>query len=219
MAWITGALEDLECPSKQGDYRRHPDPDSRHSACDRLTRDQATGIATLMLAGTYARNEELKKECKGKCRKFMWNMLKRLWFTNNKSHHGWLKDDPRNGTSWRDFAGLSLMAICIRVTRWWLHCPLLVILDIELVYSAVQYRCFDNRDDVLNHVLRCSSAGMLYPTPCSHLANMINDPDDMAEKIRRYFVDRDHFNGILQKMDGGPPMETVWDAELLRRVM
>jgi len=86
----------LEHPDYPGDYRRHPDPDHRGSEHDRLTRDQATGICALFLANSLLNKKTPKKPLL--C--FMWNMAKRLGFTNNKTWHGTPKrPHPDAGTS------------------------------------------------------------------------------------------------------------------------
>ncbi len=208
----------LECPNSPGNYRRTNDESQRHSACDRLTRDQATGIAALMLAGTTYYSDTLVVLVRAKCKAFAWNMLKRFWFTNNKSSHAWEKNDPRVGTSRRDFGGFSLMGMCIRCLNWWVLWPLVCVFDSELVFSAVRYRYFNNRSDVLNHVVRCCIAGNVLPTPSAWLANQINNPDNLYIRMRRYF-DARYWNSIENEWDEGPPMYDVYDLDFLRKAM
>jgi len=213
------AMKLLECPDSSGNYRRTDDESQRHSACDRLTRDQATGIGALMLAGTiYHYNDEGIKLIRTRCKKFAWNMLKRFWFTNNKSSHRWEKDDPRVGTSRRDFGGFSLMGMCVRCLGWWWAWPLLCIWDSELVFSAIRYRYFNNRNDVLNHVVRCCIAGNVLPTPSAWLANKINNPHNLGTRMIRYF-DQQYWISTENEYDEGPPMYQVYDEEFLTKVM
>ena len=82
------ALSVLECPRNRGNYRRYHKAGDWTSECDRFTRDQATGVAAAFLAGRLLKHVHKFSNHKKRLLHYMWNMLKRLGFTNNYTKRG-----------------------------------------------------------------------------------------------------------------------------------
>jgi hypothetical protein len=208
-------LSYLECDKEDGNYRRYAIDPVKHwsGACDRFTRDQSTGVCAAFLAGKILKGIPFPDR-KKRLGKFLWNMFKRLGFTNNYTKRGLPVGHELEGKSWRDWFGFSQWAMGLRglggPVFYWAY----LVLDIELVINAITTRWFYDGDDVLNFVLRCTTARVVCPTPWAWLACKISDPGHLSECIRIYFTRT--FKPFAQV---GPPMETIYTEELLRKVM
>ena len=186
-----------------GDYKRTGNDDSRCARNDMLTRDQATGIIALM--SVVKDNKRLKK--------FFINMLKRGFFTNNKTKHADAGANPENyGKSKRDFLGFDQIASCIRMLNWYWMWPLVWIGDLSLLYSTLNIRFWNKDDDVLNYVVRLVMARLMFNTVIGSICAKIADPDDLYGRLVVYFT-RTNDSG-----DHGPPMYEVYNLDFLRKV-
>ncbi len=192
----------LRCVASAGDYMRSPNPKSKGNYCDMMTRDQQTGIIATGVAGGLKRQ----------IYKLMVFNLKRGWFTNNRT--GWRVNRQRDphlvGKSKPNFAGLSQLAMCFRAMGWWWMYLLTTVLDAELIFNAVKYRWFSKRREPINFILRCGIARYWHPTLTGWIANRINDPDNLHERLVRY-MDR----GPHQ----APPLQNVWTLDMMKRFM
>lgn len=204
------ALTMLECIEHEGDFMRSNNPASRGNYCDMMTRDQQTGIIAML----YCHDD--KDIALATLKRLFWNNMKRGWFTNNKT--GWRVDrktEPEKiGTSWPDFAGFDNLSICLRAftscrTLQLFFMPLLCILDLSLLFGAIQYRWFDKKTEPLNFLVRC---GLIWgvETPISWLAKRLTNPDDMAMRVERYMEREPH---------KAPPLHYVWTTRLLHVVL
>lgn len=216
IADVSVGLGHLECESSKhkGNYRRYAIVPQQHwsGACDRFTRDQSTGVCAAFLASKFLDQQFSNR--KKRLAKFLWNMMKRLGFTNNYTKRGLPVGHELEGKSWRDWFGFSQWAMGMRGLGGPLFYWAYLILDIELVINAVTTRWFYDGDDVLNFVLRTTTARTVCPTPWSWLACKISDPGHLAKCIGIYFTRT--FKPFAQI---GPPMETIYTEQLLRKVM
>ena len=188
----------------KGDYMRTGNPDSRGYYPDMMTRDQQTGVLAVMLS------IRVSKTARKRCLRLMWNNLKRFWFTNNKT--GWrvdrAKEPEKIGKDWPNFAGLSQLAMCFRVLKWWPLYPLICILDLELIWAAVEDRFFKKQGEPINSIMRAGIAASYYPTPASYIAGKINRAEDMFLRIERYMERGPH---------KAPPLQQIWSFDLLKK--
>lgn len=204
MVW--GLCNPIDCLKQlhdgEGNYRRSPNPTSRGYYYDVMTRDQQTGIIAMMIAG----------KLKGMLKQLFWRNMRRGWFTNNST--GWRVNrglEPEKvGKDWPDFAGFANMAMCFRGMGWWWMYPLIMILDLDNLWGAVQYRFFSKTHEPLNHYVTCAAAWYKYPTPVSWLANRINDGADAFQRIVRYMDRKPH---------QAPPLYIVWDEQMMKEIM
>jgi len=135
--------------------------------------------------------------------------MKRGWFTNNRT--GWrvdrAKEPEKAGKDWPDFGGFDNMAACFRGLDWWWLWPLLVVLDLELIFAAVQYRWFNKKTEPLNFLVRLAIARYWLPTPTALVAMCLTSAGDMAARVERYMIRGPHT---------APPLHTIWNYKMLR---
>jgi len=136
-------LYSLECPECPGDYRRHPHEDFWGSACDRMTRDQATGIVAAFCAGRMLEtsgNPTYKfPNRRWRTFRFAFNMFKRFGMTNNSTKRNTPKTGDHVGKSWFDWFGLpqwSNLIRCYPILSYMLY-PILCFLDLEIVINSI----------------------------------------------------------------------------------
>jgi hypothetical protein len=205
------ALVQLECAECEGDYVRHPRANAWFSDCDRMSRDQNTGIVSLFLAEKIM---DMKNSHSRSVWKWMWNHVKRFGFCSNRTRN-WIHRKDKEyeelvGKSFPDWLGLQQWTIGLRSILGWWGLPLYLVGDLVGFLGVVYYH-WRRRDDgdVLNLVLRTAIAGHIYPTPIGMLACKLMNYELMHSHLTTYFE---------RGNDHGPPMHKLWSKELLRRL-
>lgn len=224
-------LELLECKDKLGRYKRHVDPSTKWSRCDILTRDQGTGIAATMLAGSLtSSNDKEKSFFKQKIKRYFWEIFKpkkellesSAWwsplipFFRMFNFTGWRNagDPTYTNKSKADISGFMIPSILLRgLSPLWY--PVFTVLDGEVFLAAVGEKLFGKpeKDDVLNFVLRAVIARQVYPTIFGWLASKLIDTAEMERKLTAYFT-RTFSNG-----DHGPPMHLLYSKDFLDKAL
>lgn len=207
------ALDILECKNEPGNYRRYHMETHWTSACDRLTRDQATGIAALFWAGSKL--PLAFPRWRRRLLHFMWNMVKRLGFTNNYTKRGLPRGHELEGKSHRDWFGFAQWAICLRTLGGYWFYILYLWLDLELLVSSLQWRLGrSGDDDSLNYIMRLLICNSSCPTPWSWMAAKLTDPARHANNFSVYF------NRVFPPYNQiGPPFEMIYTEQFLREAL
>lgn len=195
-----------------GNYRRHNDATYWYADCDRGSRDQIT--PNIIFWALSKNTKRLWDYFKGHLLRgllFTTN-LRRNGTTEenhgysrpgaeplNKFHEFVLKyripffgvpDGTRNNNlKIPDLTLFEFWSWYIRGFRLYPLYPLLLILDIESFVNSILKRTLVKEDvDVLNHVVSCTLAHYVMPTPWTIIANRyINSAEDMDKKFEKYF--------------------------------
>lgn len=163
---------------------RHINTEWDSSDFDRHSRDQ---IQPNIIAFGYWSEREL--------RRMAWGHLKRGFiFTGNVRQNGATKrNHGKNGYSyaWRfpDITGPEVWGNFIRSYRAWLLWPALLLFDLELLGSAINWRFFKKNNIAINHTLSQLQALDRLPTPWAWLASKIMPVPRLIELCRGHWTD------------------------------
>lgn len=185
--WTEDYVKDFE--RMPGYYVRHPNPEQSKygfaSYCaghmeSYESRDQMTGKM-----GLFA-----KAQAYGP----LWRSLKAhlkfprcLFWSNNTYEHN---TDPKLGRNrWPDFTGPDIWAMYIRGFRAWPFYLFLVLFDFQPFMNALILK-FQDRNDVISHVMKVDVANLIYPTPFGWLATKVFKKEEMLRRIYKYWHKR-----------------------------
>lgn len=166
---------------------RHPAPHRDASDWDRMSRDQ---MIPALIAWGFLSPKELWKFFKG-------HITRGLLFAANtrrngatKRNHSKMEAGEVRDYSWKlpDLTTFGTWAVYIRAFKAWYLWPLLLLFDVNNMFSAMIIR-YSNKNIVLNHALELLQAKHRLPTPWSWLALKINGIEDLATRIEDHLDD------------------------------
>lgn len=184
-------MGDFQVPGGDGVLRRHPDPERWYSRPG-VSRDQV--IPYLVCASLF--------KDKTAIRSFLLAHLRRalLFMSNTFHNHQYAelmehdRKTPEGGKSWNgnkwkpgDITVFEFWALMIRASRAWYLWPLLLIFDLETLFSTI-FKRWSKDHDVIVHTTILLHNLYVYPTPISRLAHWLTDYNDLQRKLDSFFA-------------------------------
>jgi len=159
-----------------------------------ISRDQMTGILLGLLK---------QKDKKAIFRLIKHHSKRFFLFAYNTIKNG---EDPKTA-KWKmpDLTMLDIWALEIRGLGKlsWLCLPILCVLDLQMLISALLDRIFKSKDpDVINFIGKLLASKEYTPTPISWLTSKIVDKKDLKNKLRTYWCgwrDNSDFLPLFEK--------------------
>ena len=171
-----------------GAYVRHPDPKMTNhgfgahyehpwSGC--ISRDQLTGILAAIIA---------LKDYKAAMRLILHHMCRLMLFAYNTIENG-TKEDERK---WQipDITFMDIWAMelrCLGPVAWILH-PVLWVLDLHMLLSALYFNLFDKDTDAINFAMKAITSRQVAPTPISWITWKIIDKPKLILFLKTYWA-------------------------------
>lgn len=184
--------------SSNGRYVRNPDPNQWYSNYETLSRDQMTPMLADLIADQSHkshRNNLFIQHLKHLLL-FTWNVRNNDQYTTQAEQTQKLPDVPWN-YKWKipDPTALEIMAMWIRAFRAWPLYPLLLILDLQTlgtaIYRKIAYMVGKNPDiDSVNTILPTHISANFLPTPVGMLAFYILTKTPIANELNQFFAQR-----------------------------
>jgi hypothetical protein len=212
------SLDLLNDPKHPGLIRRYPDPAYWGGQSDRLSRDQC--VPNIAAMAYLPRKAKVNPDI------HLWKFLLAhlrygglLFTTNTRKNWAWPPGDPRYDATkykWKlpDLTFGSFHALYIRSFGAWPLYPMLLILDLDLLGSAI-VKCFikdpTNNDDV-NHLMVQYQSELTMPTPWSKLAKYLYGKFRMypANSGDAKNVGQAVMNAYFRGSNPGPKLEEVY---------
>lgn len=177
-------LELFECPNSKGNYRRHPSNDWS-SYCNgtydgNMSRDQTFPLIIAMaFMGFYKRLGMY----------FLRHLMRGLLFTNNTRKNG----VSPSKTPWKlpDLTGPEFWSVYLRAipVLGYLLYPILCVLDLELLVSAVLWQHYrKDDDDITNFCDSLVFSNLRVRTPVSYLATKLVSKKLIMDKLKSHWI-------------------------------